>query len=77
MAIEDHVSSLSVTPRSLTEVTGTRSRPRKGTVMLLGNLVIRCLTPNRTNLVFSGLIKRWSRIRDLKNGGYNVDENNF
>ena len=45
--------------------------------MLLGNLEIRCLTPNRTNLVFSGLIKRWSRIRDLKNDGYNVDENNF
>ena len=36
-----------VTPRSLTEVTGNRSLPRKGTVMLLGNLEISCLTPIR------------------------------
>ena len=39
----------SVTPRSLTEVTGTRSWTRKGMVMLLGNLEISYLTPERTN----------------------------
>ena len=49
----------SVTLRSLTEVTGTRSSPRKGTVMLLGNLEISYLTQKRTNVVFSGLIKQW------------------
>ena len=49
----------SVTPRSLTEVKSTRSCPKKGTVKSLGNLEISCLTPNRTNLVFSELIKRW------------------
>ena len=41
-----------VTPRSLTEVTGTTSLPRKGKVMLLGNLEISCLTPIRKNVVF-------------------------
>ena len=48
-----------VTPRSLAAATGTRSWPRKGTVMLLGNLERSCLTPKRTNWVLSGLIKRW------------------
>ena len=43
-----------VTPRSLTEITGTRTWPRKGTVMLLGNLEISCFTPNRTTLVKLG-----------------------
>ena len=41
-----------LTPRSLTEVTGTRSLPRKGTVMLQGNLEISYLTPIRKTWFF-------------------------
>ena len=41
-----------LTPRSLTEVTGTRSLPRKGTVMLQGNLEISYLTPIRKTCFF-------------------------
>ena len=41
-----------LTPRSLTEVTGTRSLPRKGTVMLQGNLKISYLTPIRKTWFF-------------------------
>ena len=51
-------SESNVTPKSITEFTGTSSLPRKG-ILVSGNLASICHEPKTMSFVLLGLISSW------------------